>query len=259
MVEALLVEDYPNMSPAMQNVMSSLENPTIEEIVVLVLYILVVETGFIPFPSEPVQGDESCRYNARRLRCLSASPSRWKNKDGVYTIYFILSPFPEVMCKLVCIPVGTCFVANMYSSCTDKSFAKTINPAEYVALYPTQVTFKRLKSLSRDFKDQVVIPIRTVILNQVHQTTVGLFALPVEVLLRIIHYLQVDDFLRWSSTCKYFFHTFSYDEHIWKQYCNLKFCKHKDIGDKETHRGYYRRKINFRNRVRFQSVLSQIL
>uniref|UniRef100_A0A1B6K423 F-box domain-containing protein n=1 Tax=Homalodisca liturata TaxID=320908 RepID=A0A1B6K423_9HEMI len=257
-VEALLVEEYPAMSTAMKNLTSSLENPTLEEIVVVVLYILIVESGFVPFPCEPVAGDENCRYNAHRLRVLTASPKSWLDGDGVYRIYFTLAPFPEEKCKLVCLPVGSCLVANMYSTCSNKSFAMMINPAEYVALYPTQIIFKRLKNLSLKFKDQVVIPIRTVILNEVHQTTVGLFALPVEVLLKIISYLQVDDFLKFTSTCKYFFHNFSYDERIWKQYCLLKFCRPSDLGAKETHRAYYQRKINFRNRVTCYFPLSEI-
>uniref|UniRef100_A0A1B6KWZ0 F-box domain-containing protein n=1 Tax=Graphocephala atropunctata TaxID=36148 RepID=A0A1B6KWZ0_9HEMI len=254
-VEALLVEEYPAMSTAMRNLTSSLENPTLEEIVVVVLYILIVESGFVPFPSEPVGGDYNCGYNANRLRLLTASPKSWLDGNGVYRLYFTLVPFSESKCKLVCVPVGSCLVANMYSTCSDKTFAMVINPADYVALYPPQIIFKRLKSLSLNFKDKVVIPIRTVILNEMHQTSVGLLALPVEVLLKIVSYLRVDDFLKLTSTCKYFFHTFSYDEHIWKQYCLLKFCRPGDLGAKETHRAYYQRKINFRNRVTWRFPL----
>lgn len=250
---ALLVEEYPNMSPAMQNLMFSLENPTIEEILVVLLYILIVESGFVPFPSDPVPGDGSYSYNAQRLKQLSARPRSWRDVDGVFRIYFTLASFVDEKCKLVCVPVGSCFVANMYSRCSDRTFALVINPSDYVALYPNQVIFKRLKSLSYNFKNQVVIPARTVILNEIHQTSVGLFALPVEVLLKIIKYLQVDDFLKWTSTCKYFFHTFSYDEHIWKRYCELKFCRPVDLQMsphiRETYRQYYYRKITFRNRV----------
>lgn len=246
------------MSPAMQTLVSTLDRPTLDEIAVVLLYILTVETGFVPFPSESVPGDEDCGYNIQRIRSLTASPRSWRNRDGVYHLHFVLSPFPEEKCHLVCVPVGVSLLANMYCSCSRESFIMYVNPADYVALYPNQMIFKRLKSLSFNFKKDVVIPIRTVMFNEVHQTNVGLFSLPVEVLLKIISFLQVTDFLRWTSTCKYFFHTFSYDERIWKRFCLSKFLRPSDLRPKETHREYYQRKIHFRNRVSCRFPLTEI-
>lgn len=257
----LLVEEYPNISPAMQNLMTSVENHTVEEIIIVILYILIVESGFVPFRCEALGDDESCRYNVKQLRQLSVAPRSLRNSDGVYIAYFILTPFSNIKCKLVCVPLGTSLIANMYSTSTDKSFGKPINPADYVALYPTQVTFKRLKSLSREFKNEVVIPIRTVILNEVHQTSVGMFALPIEVLFKIVSYLSVNDFLKWTSTCKYLYHTFSYDDHIWKRFCSLNYIKRETGDEKETFRECFQRKIAFRKRLfrlRLQGGVSPI-
>lgn len=236
------------MSPALQSLASHADSSTLEEIMVMVLYLLVVETGYVPFPSDSMPGDDTCRYNSRRMKTLSPSPKSWLDSTGFYQTNFILAPYPEERCKLVCVPFGTNLIANMYCTNSNKIFACVINPSEYVALYPNQVVFKRLKNLSLNFKSQVVVPIRTVMLNEVNQTTVGLFALPVEVLLKIVSFLKVNDFLKWSSTCKYFFNMFSYDERIWKRFCLLKFYQ-PSVDVKESHREFYRRKMNFRNRV----------
>lgn len=227
MSKALLIDEYSasDIPQPVSMVFSTLENSTIADLTVVVLYLLTVECGFIMLGTEPEPGDDSCQFNVKRVRKLTCLPPGWKDSEGIYRLSFILQPFPDEICKLVCIPISDKLITNMIlTGSFSESFSMVVETTDFfgkITKSPPQLN--KLKILSKMYKDELPWRMRSCILNMKGLVNGSILGLPVEILLKIVCMLDVRSFISFMSTCSYLHSTFKNMDQIWHALYITKF------------------------------------
>lgn len=219
MSKALLIDEYSasDIPQPVSMILSTLENSTVADLTVVVLYVLTVECGFIALGAESEPGDSSCQFNVRRVRMLSCLPAGWKDNEGIYRLSFILQPFPNEICKLVCIPVNDKLIANMIlTGSLNEAYSMVVDTTDFFGnISNSSPQLMKLKTLSKKYKDELPWRVRSSILNMKCVINGSILGLPIEILLKIIYMLDDRSFVRLISTCSYLYNTFENVDQVW--------------------------------------------
>lgn len=231
MSKALLIDEYSasDIPQPVSVLFSTLDNSTIADLTVVVLYVLTIECGFIVLGAEPQPGDESCQFNVKRIRSLSCLPTGWKDSEGIYRLSFILQPFPTEICKLVCIPVNDKLITNMVlSGSFTESYSIIVETTDFFGkITNSSPQLKKLKTLSKIYKDELSWRMRSYILNMKGVVNGSILGLPVEILIKIMCMLDDRSFVRLISTCSYLYNTFENVDQIWHTLYIKKYGAHE--------------------------------
>lgn len=193
----ILLEDYTyeECPESLVNLLKSIRFSDIPvtriQTVVGLIHLLMLESGFVP-PSYHGPNVSLC-FNYARLQNLSKSTiSLLKpNKDGNYSLKYILQNYEEFEVKVVIIN----FCDDLLVNCTvkglkDKPLSVLLDPLKYFISSNTDLfiaKFQQLKHLSKVFKDRIAFPIKLSILTHTGGTLIPcLESMPNEILLMII-------------------------------------------------------------------------
>ncbi|KAM8907913.1 F-box only protein 7 isoform 2-T2 [Spinachia spinachia] len=159
-------------------------------------HLLMLETGFVPQPSE-----------------LKASemPAGWRS-PGVYKLQYTHPLCEGSVAMVVSVCMGAVLVINAtlkVNETVDTVRKLCVTPSSYVAdQQPGEgaaAVFRDLRKLSRVFKDQLVYPLITAARDAVALPVLfGLAALPPELVLRVLRLLDVRSVVRLSAVCRRF-------------------------------------------------------
>lgn len=179
------------------------------EAVMVVVHLLMVETGFLPQDAEGREGE---------------MPSSWRAAGGVYRFQYT-HPFCQgSLTMVVAVPMGNVLAVNAslkINEKVEKVNKLTLNPALYVSAVSegegaAANTYKDLRKLSRIFKDKMAYPVIAAAREAMALPPVfGLSILPPELLLRVLRLLDVSSLVALSSVSRHL-HTATADSTLWR-------------------------------------------
>ncbi|XP_074554086.1 F-box only protein 7 [Halichoeres trimaculatus] len=158
-------------------------------------HLLMLETGFIPQDSGLKSGE---------------MPAGWRSAGGLYKLHYTHPLCEDTLVSVLAVRMGPVLAINaiLKVNQTVHTVPKlTLKPCSYVSdQWPGEsaaAAFKKLKKLSRLFKDQLAYPlIATARAAMSLPVAFGLVALPAELVLRVFRLLDVASVLRLSSVCR---------------------------------------------------------
>lgn len=214
-MKVFLIEDSTshevpqNLEVLLSSLVESLPSADRNEIMCVLLYVLMIETGFIPqnvMICDFSNADHN--FNIQTLNKLCCMPNNWKNYNlNIYELLFHLGKFTSYPCKLVIIPVDDMLIVNLLISNfieNKDKYSITIQPSKYVKNLSDAVanSFKNLKELSLEFKNKMTQPARAAILTQEGILNSSLLGIPDELKIRILKKLDKSDLINVCLVCQ---------------------------------------------------------
>ncbi|XP_066247972.1 uncharacterized protein [Euwallacea similis] len=197
----ILIEDYKyEESPeSLQNLMQFIEanSPYASRVNILVglIFLLMVETGFVP-------SDNTCsclpfEFNYKNVMALSKNlPQQVLSSNTNYSLRLILPNLQMFEVKLLIVIVSddlvvNCFVKGIESGC----YTILLDSLKYLPSNTNmkKVKFQHLDQLSRLFKEEIAFPAKCSILKQNGIALPCLEDLPSEIILIIMKKLSLMD------------------------------------------------------------------
>lgn len=164
--------------------------PTHFDIICGLVYILMLETGFVPADYKLHENETYC-FNYSRLVALSKQLSYTRDKN-VYTFNFYIPPFTDCNTKVVCIETNEDIIVNGFVN--GKCFSIILDPLLYfISSNVTNLSvwkLQNLQHLSRNAKDGICFKAKCVILTVKHVPFNCLADLPNEIIRKINCYAQ---------------------------------------------------------------------
>ncbi|XP_076755014.1 uncharacterized protein LOC143425854 isoform X2 [Xylocopa sonorina] len=177
MLEPILAEDstYTKLVPSLEGILKDLdEKATHHDYLVALVIVLLAEAGFYLSPPD---SDRSKRPKLRSLHI----PKDWKSQEtGIYQLYFQLQDVPDIICKLVAIPLGDTLILNFFP------------------LMEGKTTYTM-------FKDTLSTPVRTDVLIKAKVMGPSLQTIPTELKLRILRMLDTQSLTKMAQCCLQFY------------------------------------------------------
>ncbi|XP_050511590.1 uncharacterized protein LOC126887801 [Diabrotica virgifera virgifera] len=201
-MDPILVEDFEveALPQSVKNIITSLEQcvtePSRNDILVGVIYILMLEYGFVPNhckDSSPNQG-----FNLKQLLEYSKElPQNWK-EHGIYTLWFYLKGYEQNQCNIVCCPSLDDLIVNCYITKIENSvFTMLVDSLSYFSssnVNARRLNFQNLKGLSFKIKSTICYPVYQTILRSHLRFDKCMEAMPFELILLLKKYLRKFDF-----------------------------------------------------------------
>lgn len=139
------------------------------DLLVSALFVLMIETGFIPINNLDMFPFENIDFHIDRVLELNNLPDQWKNtSSNTYKINFVLQPFPAYICKMTCITMNTNLIVNLVvkniGTYTCQFYINKYVPCDYCT--KVVLKFRNLNELSIEFKDTISLPAKYAILRE---------------------------------------------------------------------------------------------
>ncbi|XP_038215981.1 uncharacterized protein LOC119835304 [Zerene cesonia] len=201
-LEDSTTEDVPNLLKAIieQLLSKKVEKDLMQKDVFFVLILtLMLENGFMPVKYEASSLDSSSDLDVNKL-------SQLKKESGIYKETFLLMGFHDVTVDVIMSPVGSTVIVNaiindisseLYSVCLPLSRYVVSTQASTIPMM-----FRDLKHLSCLFKSKIVCPVKNSILNFCGYPSASLVGIPDDIFFSLMMFLNVQDILNVSKTCK---------------------------------------------------------
>lgn len=186
------------------------EVQTLNEAMVVVLHVLMLESGFVP----------------QDVDRADALPVPATAKLGhIYRIAYIHTSCPEQIAVFTCIPVGC--ILSINANAGTSTFQMSLKPSLYVRrsqLNATNVAsvYENIPKLSHLFKDNIVYPLLAILQTEEGITPNGIMSMATEVKLLIFSFLDVRSLINSSEVCKEF-QLLTDDPALWKRLCFTDF------------------------------------
>lgn len=203
------MEDYElNDHPqTLRNAFSYLESSSMvlntSDTFIVFLYILMLETGFVP---KEFAGDAATDCGEfcypRILKLTERLPTKWK-LDRSYYINFVLPCLPNDICKFFCIVAGEDILATCTIQDSKIGYSFLFDPSVYIVDNNTRL-FQNLRGLSIKFKDSISYPLKSFVLSMYNIPHNSLLYLPYEVVLCILRYVDKYDIRNVSRASRMF-------------------------------------------------------
>lgn len=185
----------------------------------------MLETGFVP---KNIDSNIVCiDFHKQRLLSFNKLPTGWKMADTQsYGIDFVLQPFPEKVCKMLCVclhrNINVNIIIDSGLCCVFEVRVPRYVVSEEAEYIPLK--FRNLRELSMDFKNNISNIAKSAILRSEEITDAIFQDMPSEILYNIFTFLRVKDFLRLSCTCQRLRECASYfEDKIWKHFIERDF------------------------------------
>ncbi|XP_060529576.1 uncharacterized protein LOC132703997 isoform X2 [Cylas formicarius] len=207
----LLVDDYKyeEEPESLQNILKFIENSSFPfgkvEILVGLIYILMLESGFVPLG---YKDNDKCDFDYQRVLQLSQSlPVVRRNKS--YHVTLVLPAFPSYEVKLAIVIFSEDLLINCFVKGVERSlFNALLDPLTYFTssdLCLQRYKFQSLNHLSRVIKDRICFPVKYCILKHHNILFPCLEDLPAEIIIIIMKKLKLCDLIRFGMTNKHFY------------------------------------------------------
>lgn len=200
-MEPILVEDYKNneVPESMKNILQDLKNldpsSSKNDILICLIYLLFLETGFVPKEYYDEDSLLSYKFNYPNVKKLSQKlPVGWKHHN-MYSFSFILPPFPQQEVQVVCIfAAGDVLVNCIVNEIEDAQFTLCLDPLLYFSSSRCDIKsfhLQNVQHLSRNIKDNIANQAKQGILLKNEVISQCFAELPPEILLLIMNHLDV--------------------------------------------------------------------
>ncbi|KAG5888115.1 hypothetical protein JTB14_023409 [Gonioctena quinquepunctata] len=218
----IFLDDFWNgdKPQSLKNMLTHLENTeanvTRLDILVGLIYILMLENGFVPKESNEDSGYENKFDITRMLEHSKILPSGWK-KQGVYVLPFKLPTFDTNECRIACYSLGDDFVINcVVKGIENGHFCTCLDPLTYYSSASNSKIFnlQNIRRLSAEVKNAICFPAKQSILLYYNIKVCCLEALPTEMIILITEYLDTIDLIHFGMTCRKF-HAVSKLTYVW--------------------------------------------
>ncbi|CAL7947436.1 unnamed protein product [Xylocopa violacea] len=195
MLEPILAEDstYTKLVPSLEGILKDLdEKATHHDYLVALVIVFLAEAGFYLSPPD---SDRSKRPKLRSLHI----PKDWKSQEtGIYQLYFQLQNVPDIICKLVAIPLGDTLILNFFPLIEGKTtYTMCVQTLKHVNPFSSD--------LSGRFKDTLSTPVRTDVLIKTKVMGPSLQTIPTELKLRILKLLDTQSLIKMARSCLQFY------------------------------------------------------
>ncbi|CAK1582000.1 unnamed protein product [Parnassius mnemosyne] len=166
----------------------------------VLIIVLMLENGFLPLVNNSEVLDDVNSYNIDHFMT-------GKLQSGMYEIKFVMSGFHDLSFKLLISPLGALMIVNLiFNDINVETYSVCLPVSRYI-VSPQATTipmiFRELKHLSTTFKNNVLSPVKSKILNYYGYPSASLVGLPDEIILyNLLLYLPVADIISLSKTCK---------------------------------------------------------
>lgn len=209
------------------------------EAVVVAGHLLMLETGFMPQDSGLKSGE---------------MPADWRSAGGLYRLHYTHPLCENSVVSVLAVCMGPMLALNAILKVNEivHTVPKLIlNPCSYVTNKWREESaaagFKKLKKLSRVFKDQLAYPlIATARAVMSLPVAFGLAALPAELILRVLRLLDVASVLKMSTVCRHM-NIVAADSMLWRHLYRRDFTdpdpnRPRDTNWKELYRISYKKR-----------------
>ncbi|XP_076755013.1 F-box only protein 7 isoform X1 [Xylocopa sonorina] len=205
MLEPILAEDstYTKLVPSLEGILKDLdEKATHHDYLVALVIVLLAEAGFYLSPPD---SDRSKRPKLRSLHI----PKDWKSQEtGIYQLYFQLQDVPDIICKLVAIPLGDTLILNFFPLMEGKTtYTMCVQTLKHVNPFSGELSgrYINLRMISHRFKDTLSTPVRTDVLIKAKVMGPSLQTIPTELKLRILRMLDTQSLTKMAQCCLQFY------------------------------------------------------
>lgn len=175
------------------------------DMMVLILYICMLECGFVPL-GEIDKHPPAITFNYQRILTLTSNlPKGWKTNDFLYKINFVLQPFPLHICNLLCTVTAGDLLVNAYvRNVEDSNCSILLDASQYIISSNTkiQVHYQNFDILSKKFKNTVGHVVKNAILHENGEVGQSFEDLPSELVLEVVCFLDLRHMLRVSALCR---------------------------------------------------------
>lgn len=200
-MEPLLLEDYKysEMPQTMKNILTYLKNlnpnSSKNDILICLIYILFLETGFVPNEDYVENSSNSTSFNYSTVKRLSLSlPRSWKSHNKLYNFTFVLPLFPHEKVYLTFIVLADDILVNcVVKEIEGEQFTTCLDPLLYFSSSQCDINsfnLQNIKHLSHIIKDNVSYHAKQVVLQQNRVISECFEQLPPEIVLQIMNNLD---------------------------------------------------------------------
>lgn len=226
-LEPVLVEDINDeyVPKTYENIRKYFEAKNVyldrNDTLVILLYICMLEMGFVPQGLEYLCESSSVEFNYNQiLKLTNDFPVNWKKND-FWEFRFTLTPFPVHICHVSFVKVADDMLLNATVRSIEKCTAcRLIDPSLYVIASLTNlhnVRFQNVKSLSVMFKSEIGYQMKTSILWEHNVRSAHILTLPDDILLQIAkNFNTLQTIGRFQRTCQRFLYV-TEEEELWKK------------------------------------------
>lgn len=166
-----------------------------------------------------------------------------KSNSGLFEASFSLLEFKSVTLKLIMSPLGAMAVVNAVIKELDNDTYTVCLPISRYVVSPQATSipliFRDLRHLSIIFKNKIITPVKSKILNHFGYAGASLIGLPVELIFKIMLYLPIGDILDVSRTCKRLNNVLDNDV-LWHNLCTRDFNKFSEFTHKNKWKTEYK-------------------
>ncbi|KAG5900196.1 hypothetical protein JTB14_008079 [Gonioctena quinquepunctata] len=212
-MEPIFLDDFRHGEKprTLKNVLSYLEEttPNASEIEILVglIYILMLETGFEPLDTSRQSGGDFNFNISTALKHSTQLPSNWKS-EGFYKLSFTLPCFEIHECIIACSSLEEDLLVNcVVKEVENAHFTTLLDSLTYFSSSTNDLRnlhFQNIHDFSTKVKQDICYPAKQCILR-FYDVKVGcLEVLPSELIIVLMEYMEITDFVHFGMTNKYF-------------------------------------------------------
>lgn len=243
MEEPILLEDYKYnaMPQTMKNILTYLKNfdpnSGINDIMISLIYILFLETGFVP-REDYVECSSYSAFNYSTVKRLSLKlPKSWKSNNNLYNFIFILPLFPHQEVHLSCVVAAEDVLVNcVVNQIESDQFTTYLDPLLYFSSSQCNINsfyLQNIKHLSYIIKDSVSYNAKQVILRHNGVILECFEQLPPEILFKIMINLKIRSLISFSQVNRLCFNLMKtpqlWIKLLWKDYPQYMEKEHSKI------------------------------
>lgn len=131
---------------------------------------------------------------------------RWRNSSGVYELTFVMNGFHNTSIRLaLCALGGSCLINVIVNDIKTEVYSVCYPVGRYIVApeaSPVPMMFCDLKHLCDTFKNKIITPVKSAIMNFYGYSGASLIGLPEELIFYLMMYLPVSDIINVAKTCK---------------------------------------------------------
>ncbi|KAI5749291.1 uncharacterized protein LOC108252479 [Diaphorina citri] len=192
-------------------IISQLQKQNNHDALAFIFYIVMLECGFTLKESDNLP-TYNCKTIAEHLQ--SYESSLLIKKNNVYNVVMYVN---KIRCNLDLLVFSNALIANL--SVPQYHILKS------KAYHCIDVTkYEQIRSVCLDLKQKIVMPVRTLALDELSTYYASLRGMPYDVLVYIIkNYLNLQDFMNLVKTCKQL-NNLVHEQTLW-----IHFCKRENV------------------------------
>lgn len=223
-LEEATVDDKPN---SLKQLLSSLppDNLNEKELFTIILFIVSIESGFTwnNFVEDVPLRHRVYSFDIRRLRSIPNESVyvAWSTKLDHFKKDLYLGGVEAFKCTLVATPWRNTMTVHISHSLSLLCFSSIFVLPDFI--HQSEPKYDKIKELIIKLRNDLFHPMKSYILTEASIANPSLLGLPLEIIVKIVEYLSVRDFLNLCACCRHFHINLTNSDTIWVYFCK-QFC-----------------------------------